>query len=120
MTRNVTAGFDDLKHRVAGSGSEVERAGHVLFKSQDVSTCEVNDMDVVAYAGAIWRVVVIAEDLDALTLAQRHAQHKRNQVRLGIMIFTVGFGRATGIEIAQEDRLHAVQLLVPFQRMLKH
>ena len=43
-------------------------------------------MNVVADAGAVGRVVVGAEDHDALALPQRRLQTDRDQVRLRIMV----------------------------------
>ena len=44
---------------------------------------QIHDVDVVAYAGAVWRVVIVAKDGDFFTLAQRylHATAYRSQYK---------------------------------------
>ena len=64
---------------------------------------QVVDVNVVANARAVWRGIVVAENANALTFTNRHLQHDRDQVRLGIVVFPdVARQRSPGrVEISQ-------------------
>src|SRR5699024_5229441 len=72
---HLGAGIDDLLDRGAGSGADVEYglpgpAGLHVVESGDVCLDEVLDVDVVADAGTIGDVVVVAKDGRSLAVGQ--------------------------------------------------
>src|SRR5690242_2920507 len=93
---------------MSGARADVERtrltALEQIFDCQHVRFSQIAYMDVIAYAGAIGRVVIVAENGDRIS-RQDGAQNQRNEVCLGIVAFaqTRSRFRAAGIEIAQPD-----------------
>lgn len=85
--RDLLEGADDLQHAQAASGTEVEdfdlllglAAQHTL-DSLDVSLSKINHIDIVADAGAIGGVVVVAKDAQLLTQACSGLGNKRQEV----------------------------------------
>ena len=73
LARDLLEGADDLQHAQAASGTEVEEldllrsltAQHTL-DSLDVRLSEINHIDIVADAGAIGGVIIIAKDAQLL------------------------------------------------------
>ena len=74
---------------------------------------QVEDVDVIADAGAVGRRIIRAENLALRLLAERDLQHVRNQMRLDAMMFAEFFARAGGVEVAEGDELQPVNLLIP-------
>ena len=67
---------------------------------------QVLHVDVVADAGAVGRVVVVAEDGQGRPPAERGVDRERDEVDLGIVVLAeraVGMA-AGGVEVAQGDR----------------
>mmetsp|Transcript_26001 Transcript_26001/g.65335 ORF Transcript_26001/g.65335 Transcript_26001/m.65335 type:complete len:243 (-) Transcript_26001:47-775(-) len=67
-------------------------------------------MDVVAYAGAVRGVVVVAKDVQLGALADGHLQNVRCEVigdALGVFADQAAFVRADGVEVAQENDVPA-------------
>ncbi len=63
---------------------------------------KVGDVDVVADAGAVWGVVVIAIDGDDWAAAGGGVEHERDQVRFRVVSLAdlgIGVG-ASGVEVA--------------------
>jgi hypothetical protein len=77
-------GGDHLPDRGAVAGAEVPgvHAGVVGEAAQrcEVAPCEIDDVDVVADAGAVGRVVVVAEDRQLLELAHCDLHDERHQI----------------------------------------
>ena len=74
-----------------------------LAQRQQVGPAQVVDVDVVADAGPVGRLVVGSVDLDVGALAHRRLDGQRNQVRLRAMILAAKtvVARAAGVEIPQ-------------------
>ena len=69
-------GVLDLQHGIAVAGSQVD-CFHTLvfqyiFHSFDVAQRQIDDMDVIADAGSVDRIVIIAPDPQEFTLAGRN------------------------------------------------
>ena len=122
LAGDVTAGFNHVLHRAAVAGAQIEglepgactrtRAAHQALQRQQMRRAQIGNMHVVANAGAVRCIEVIAEHLQARlgrvaagAQAQRLEQHQRDQVRLRIMALAQFAFRvaAGGIEIAQRD-----------------
>src|SRR5947209_7366634 len=85
----------------------------------------IGDVDVIAYASSIGRIVVVTVNREDLAATGGGIQNKRDQVGLRIVIFTdliVGVG-ASGVEVAQGDRPQPVSCLKvakhPFRKQLR-
>ncbi len=81
---------------------------------------EIEDVDVIADAGAVRRLVIGAEDRDMLLLAERDFQDVRNEVRFDAVILAEFFGGASGVEVAQRHVAQAVDFVVPAEHFLEH
>ena len=76
---------------------------------------QVADMNVVADAGAVARVIIIAEDLHFAALSEQRFHHNRKQV-LRILLQPANnsfFVIPDGVEIAQRNKTKPFQLPVP-------
>ena len=86
---------------LGGRGQRLERG--------DVAGGEVLDVDVVAHAGAVDGVVVVAEDAELLALAHRDLGDERHQV-VGdagrVLADRPGLVRADRVEVAQQGEPH--------------
>ena len=56
------------------------RLRHQRFQGEEMRGGEIGDMDIVAHAGAVGRVEIVAEDADALPLAQRRFDRDLDEV----------------------------------------
>ena len=79
-------GGDDLKHRVAAPGAKVHdmplARRQQLFQREHMAARQILDMDIVAHAGTIWRVVIIAEYADTGQFAKRYFGDERHHMLL--------------------------------------
>ena len=86
-----TGRIDDLSHRVAVSRPEIAgqdpSASLNPGESSEVGIGQIDDMDIIANAGAIGRRVIVTKNSDRITLPQRNLHQKRNQMRFGLVIF---------------------------------
>ena len=106
---------DHLEHAGAPPGAEVPHVapahlGEPVERGQ-VAPGEVDDVDVVADAGAVGGVVVVAEDLQLLPAADGHLGDERHQVvrdALRVLTDAPGPVGAHGVEVAQEADRPAV------------
>lgn len=102
--RNLAAGdaagsFDDFENRVAAAVADVEGiAGKAvdLLESKHMGIGDVEDVDVVADAGAVGRGIVGAKDLDVRLAAEGHVEDAGNEVGLHAMGFAAVMGGASG------------------------
>ncbi|MCY1307524.1 hypothetical protein D9M70_574530 [compost metagenome] len=83
---------------------------------------QIKHVDVVAHAGAVARVVVRAEDLEALPAAKGSVDRKRDRVRLGLVpladaAFRIG---ARGVEVAKDHRTKTLVLAIVLECLLAH
>ena len=86
---HVARGRDDLAHRVAAPRAEVDRAERVALleprQRPQVGDREILDVDVVADAGPVGSVVVVAEDRERRRPAEARIERERDQVGLGLV-----------------------------------
>ena len=88
-------------------------------EGEHVRLREIEDVDVVADARAVGRLVVGAVDFDVLLLPERDLQDVRDEVRLDAVIFAEGLGGAGGVEVAQGDVVEAVDFVIPAEDFLE-
>ena len=91
------------------AGAEVDRlhAGAVedVVERLQMAHREVDHVDVVAHAGAVVRLVVVAVDGQVLELAGRHLRDVGQEVvgdAVGVLAEQAAFVRADGVEVAQQ------------------
>ena len=112
--RNRVAGsllvrLDDLKYRVSVTGTQVvgEHAGALdLVDDGDVALGQIDNVDVVAHAGSVGRVIVVTEHLNLLELAECNLGDVGGQVcrnALRILADQAGLVGADRVEVAQDD-----------------
>ncbi len=109
MAAGLGEGLDDLEHRGAGAGAEVEdlHAGAAIHPGErrGMAGGEVADVDVVAHAGAVGGVVIIAKDMDGLALADGGLRDVGYEVvgdALGVLAHEARGVRADGVEVAEK------------------
>jgi hypothetical protein len=121
-------GLDHVEHAVADAGAEVEDlAARVVIGVVDggeVAVGQVADVDVVAHAGAVGRVVVVAEDGQARQLADRDLRDVGHEVvgdAVRVLADEAGLVRAHGVEVAQQHDAEAgVGLAGAHEDLLDH
>ena len=101
---DAACGLDDLLHRKAGAVAEV--VDHLFGlvergECEDVGVGEVENVDVVANAGAVGSGVVVAEDEDLVTAAEGDVEYERDDVGLGLVSLAAVGQRAGDVEVAQ-------------------
>jgi hypothetical protein len=112
MHRHVAIGdtahaIDDLAHRPAVAGAEVERRTRrpvgQRAQRRDMRRRQVGDVNVIAHARAVWGRIIIAEDGEAVVGPRRGVEDERYRVRFRNVALTdvaVGVGTRR-VEIAQ-------------------
>lgn len=83
---------------------------------------QVLDVDLVANASTIWRVVVTVKNRNARASTGCCLQHPRNQMRFGVMPLTqltLGI-RARSIEVTQANRLELIDPLIVSRSLPNH
>src|SRR5215813_9352513 len=83
-----------------------------------MSAGEIADVDVVADAGTVGRVVVGAENGDVFALAASDLQDQGDEVRFRAMIFALLRSGAGGVEIAEAGIAQFVDLVEPGKHLL--
>ncbi|ABA48535.1 hypothetical protein BURPS1710b_3148 [Burkholderia pseudomallei 1710b] len=98
----------DFEHAVAAARAEVDGEARVAalerVERRDVAAREIDDVDVIAHAGAVGRRVVAAEHAQLLELAHRDLRDVRHQVVRNagrVLADEAAFVRADRIEVAQ-------------------
>src|SRR4051794_10095575 len=81
---------------------------------------EIDDMDVIANTGSIRRVVVGPVNLNARFFTERHLKHSWNEMRLRSMVLAEVLRCAAGVEVAQTNKFHSMDFVVPAQNFLEH
>ena len=106
------------------SGTDVVDGNTLLalngLECGDVCTSEVDDVDVVAYAGAVVGVIVVAEDAEFLTLAYGHLGDVGHEVvgdAVGVFADGAALVCTDGVEVAEE---HDVPFLVGLLHVHEH
>ena len=100
---HLPCNLDDLQIAESPAVAKVVGATALVESAQreDVRACQVDDVDVVAHAGAIRGRVVIAEDREVRCLAQRDAEDERDDVRLGQVMLANALGCPGGVEVPE-------------------
>ena len=82
MTSDFACSFDDLLHRVALAIAEVVDFIFVLDRAEceDVCLREIDHVDVVTHASAVWSVIVVPKHEDLFALAECDLKHQGNEV----------------------------------------
>ena len=117
---DLFAHLDDFADAVAIPVAEVEEARGAGLEREKMGLGDVDDVDVVADAGAVWRGIIGAEDLAFLGLSEGDLEHVGDQVRLHPVMFAEAFAGPGGVEVAEGDELHAVELVIPLEDLLEH
>src|SRR5438128_8657153 len=84
-----------------------------------MSVGQIDDVDVIANAGAVRRVVISPENFDMLFLSQRDLEHVWNQMRFVAVILAEFFRCPGSIKIAERNKLETVNGIVPAENFLK-
>ena len=87
------------------------------FERQDVRLREIDDVDVIANAGAVGRRIIGAVNFALRRLAERDFEHVRDQMRFDAMMFAKFLARAGGVEITERDEFQSVNLVIPFEHL---
>ena len=102
-------GVHHLEHAVALAGAEVEDALARVLRHvgdrRDVAAREVHDVDIVAHARAVRRVIVVAKDAQALAAADgrlRDIGHEVVRHAARVLADEAARVRADGVEVAQQ------------------
>jgi len=116
---DFAARFDHFSYARTATRAEVVTAAGGFAESQNMRVGEIEDVNVIANTGPIRRVVVGAVNFEVRFFTERHLQHSRNEVRLRSMVFAKFLGCAGGIEVAQANKFHSMNLVVPAQNFLE-
>ena len=78
MTRNSAASFDYLAHTRTATGAEVIKCARWRRQCKNMRIRQIDDVDVIANAGAVGRIVIGPENFDMFLVSQRHFQNIRD------------------------------------------
>src|SRR4029434_2956549 len=111
---------DDFAHARAAASTDIVERTLRHTEREHVRLSEIDDVDVIADARAVRRLIVGAVNLDVFLLAKRDLEDVGDEVRLNAMIFAETLGGAGGVEVTERDEFEAVNLVVPAQDFLEH
>src|SRR5581483_5732533 len=114
------AGLDNLTHGIAIAVAEVVKSLFAGREGQDMGLGQINDVDIIPDAGAVGRGIIGAVNLALGGLAERDFEDVRDEVGFDAMMFAEFLAGAGGVEIAEGDKLEAVDLVIPVQHLLEH
>ena len=84
-----------------------------------VCLSKVENMDVVADAGPVRRIIIVAVEHQFFAFSARGLEDQRDQVGFGPVVFAEIRGCSRGIEVAQRRVVHAVDFPVPLENFLE-
>src|ERR1041385_6001341 len=113
LLRNFFAHVDYLPHRISRAIAEIVEALFSRLKRKDVGLRKIDDVYVIANAGAVVRWIIGAVNFALLGLAKRNLEHVRNQMRFDAMMFAKFLAGPSGVEITESDKFESVNCLVP-------
>src|SRR6478735_5604157 len=116
---DFAARFDHFSYARTAARAEIVTAAGGLAESQNMRIGEIEDVDVIANTGSIRRVVVGSVNFDVRFFTERHLQHRRNEMRLRSMVLAKFLGCAGGVEVAQTNKFHSMNFVVPAQNFFK-
>src|SRR5205085_8633956 len=115
VPRDFAARIDHLAHAGAAAGAKIVEVTLRGLQRQNMRAGEIQDVDVVADASAVRRIVIRAVNFHVRVFSERDLQHVRDEVSLNAMFFAEIFRGARGVEITQRDEAELVNLVVPAQ-----
>src|SRR5512146_2286454 len=104
VSGNLAGRFNDFSDGEAEAVAEVvdkRRLSTECVQGEHMGVGDIDDVNVVANAGAVFGVVVGAIDVDGVALTERNLKDDRNQVRLGFMRLTEVPSGSGSVEITQ-------------------
>ena len=104
-------GLDDLQHAEAFPVADVVddfMFGFERSQGEQVGVGEIFNVNIVANAGAVGGGIVFAVDADGFAAAERGVEHERDEMRFGLVIFTVASDCARDVEVAKRGVAKAV------------
>ena len=107
------AGGDDFADAGAAAGPEVIEGAFFGFEGEDVGLGEVEDVDVVADAGAVGGGVIGAEDVHGILLAEGDFEDIGDEMGFDAMIFAEFFGGPCGVEVAEGGEAEGMDFVIP-------
>ena len=123
----VSAGFGKsfyhVEDGVAYAGTDVEDADAVLFdmfEGVDVGFGQVDDVNIVADAGAVGGVVIVTENAEILKFAYGNLADIGHQIvrkSFGILPYLAAFVSADGVKVTEE---HYVPIFIRFLNVGEH
>src|SRR5262249_3202044 len=122
-TTDLLCSIQHLLHRVAVAGADVEyRHSGVIEKSQrpNVRIGDIEYVDIVSQARAVWRWIVRSEDLDRIDFSRCDLQQTRNEMGFRIVPLTHAVCRPTSIEVARSSDSPAIRPRIPTENALEH
>jgi hypothetical protein len=78
MARNSAASFDYLAHTRTATSAEVIKCARWRRQCKNMRIRQIDDVNVVANASAVGRVIIRPEKFDVFFLSQRHFQNIRD------------------------------------------
>ena len=114
------AGLDDFADGGAAAGAEVVEITLGGIEREDVGLREVEDVDVVADAGAVGGLVVGAVDFDMILLAEGDFEDVGDQVGFDPVILAKFLRCPGGVEVAERGEGQAVDFFIPTEHGLEH
>ena len=127
-TVHLDEGVDHVEDAVAVACAEVVdvEAAAALdgLEGADVAAGEIDDVDIVAHAGAVGGVIIVAEDAQLGTFAHGDLGNVGHEVvgdAVGVLSYRAALVRTHGVEIAEEDDVpFGVGLLDVDEYLFKH
>src|ERR1035438_4785244 len=101
----LLAGADDFPHRIAVAVAEVVETAPARGEAEEMRLRQVEDVDVIADAGAIGRGIIRAVNFAVRLLSEGHLEHVRDEMRLHAVMLPEGCAGAGGVEVAECDEL---------------
>src|ERR1035441_4715750 len=120
LTGYLLAGADDFPHRIAVAVAEVVEAAPAWGEAEEMRLRQVEDVDVIANAGAVGRGIIRAVNFAVRLLSEGHLEHVGDEMRLRAVMLPEGFAGAGGVEVAECDELQPMNPLIPLEHLLEH
>ena len=120
IAADLPAGLDHFADGVALAVAEIVKTAFARLEREYVRLGEVDDVNVVADAGAVRSGVVGAKNSALLRLAKRDAQHVGDEMRLDRALFAEFLAATGGVEVAERHKFEPVQFVVPLEQRLEH
>ena len=117
---NLFAHLNHFADGIAFAITEIEEALLAGFHGEDVGLREIDDVDIIANAGAVRRGIVGAVNFALRRLAQRDFEDVRDEMGFDPVMLAVFAAGTGGVKIAERDEFKAKDLLIPEQHLLEH